>query len=97
MDHGGPVVEMVVDPEILAQVQKETENKLKELEAETGMAESEKARIMEQLKATDTHAEAMRRAKGNKRKEGGKKNEKEQRKGGREKRKAGNRRKGKKT
>ena len=55
----------MVDPDILAQVQKGTAAKLKELEAETGMAESEKARIMEELKATDTKAEAMRRAKGN--------------------------------
>lgn len=64
VDYGAPVVEMVVDPEILAQVQKETADKLKVLEADAGMAESEKAKIMEELKATDTKAEAVRRAKG---------------------------------
>lgn len=58
-----PTIEMVVDPEILAQVEKETAAKLQELEAETGMAESEKAKISEQLRATDTKAEAIRRAK----------------------------------
>ncbi len=42
-------VEMVVDPEILAQIQRETAEKMQQLEQETGMAESEKQKIIDQL------------------------------------------------
>lgn len=46
----------------MIQVQKETEEKLQQLQAETGLEESEKAKIVEQLKATDLQAEAQKRA-----------------------------------
>ena len=43
-------------------MQKDAEEKLQKLQAETGMEESEKAKIAAQLQATDLHAEALKRA-----------------------------------